>query len=141
MQQNINALYFKMLSKHAIIKQEFSFRVNIDLQSVCILGVWRGRNLVFHWSLLLLTVMCIPEMVEHIQTQFLVILRCKIQSKRANQICKMIQEHNFYIGNFSRNVISFKILSQKIRRRQWHPTPVFLPGKSHGQRSLVGCSP
>ena len=24
-------------------------------------------------------------------------------------------------------------------RRQWHPTPVFLPGKSHGQRSLVGC--
>ena len=23
----------------------------------------------------------------------------------------------------------------------WHPTPVFLPGKSHGRRSLVGCSP
>ena len=26
-------------------------------------------------------------------------------------------------------------------RRQWHPTPVLLPGKSHGRRSLVGCSP
>ena len=26
-------------------------------------------------------------------------------------------------------------------RRQWHPTPVLLPRKSHGQRSLVGCSP
>ena len=26
-------------------------------------------------------------------------------------------------------------------RRQWHPTPVLLPGKSHGQRSLVGHSP
>ena len=26
-------------------------------------------------------------------------------------------------------------------RRQWHPTPVFWPGKSHGQRSLVGCLP
>ena len=25
-------------------------------------------------------------------------------------------------------------------RRQWHPTPVLLPGKSHGRRSLVGCS-
>ena len=25
--------------------------------------------------------------------------------------------------------------------RQWHPTPVLLPGKSHGQRSLLGCSP
>ena len=27
------------------------------------------------------------------------------------------------------------------RRRQWQPTPVLLPGKSHGWRSLVGCSP
>ena len=27
------------------------------------------------------------------------------------------------------------------QRRQWHPTPVLSPGKSHGQRSLVGCSP
>ena len=27
------------------------------------------------------------------------------------------------------------------RRRQWQPTPVLLPGDSHGQRSLVGCSP
>ena len=26
-------------------------------------------------------------------------------------------------------------------RRQWHPTPVLLPGKSHGWRSLEGCSP
>ena len=25
-------------------------------------------------------------------------------------------------------------------RRKWQPTPVFLPGKSHGQRSLAGCS-
>ena len=27
------------------------------------------------------------------------------------------------------------------RRRQWQPTLVLLPGKSHGQRSLVRCSP
>jgi len=26
-------------------------------------------------------------------------------------------------------------------RREWQPTPVFLPGESHGQRSLVGWSP
>ena len=26
-------------------------------------------------------------------------------------------------------------------RRKWHPTPVFLPGKSHGRRSLAGNSP
>ena len=27
------------------------------------------------------------------------------------------------------------------QRRQWHPTPVLLLGKSHGRGSLVGCSP
>ena len=26
-------------------------------------------------------------------------------------------------------------------RRKWHPTPVLLPGESHGQRSLAGYSP
>ena len=26
-------------------------------------------------------------------------------------------------------------------KRQWHPTPVLLPGKSHGRRRLVGCRP
>ena len=31
-----------------------------------------------------------------------------------------------------------KILS---RRRQWQATPVLLPRKSHGRRSLVDCSP
>ena len=31
--------------------------------------------------------------------------------------------------------------SEFFRRRQWHPTPVLLPGKSHGRRSLVGWSP
>ena len=28
-----------------------------------------------------------------------------------------------------------------LHRRQWHPTPLLLPGKSHGQRSLAGYSP
>ena len=28
-----------------------------------------------------------------------------------------------------------------IRRRQWYPTPVLLPGKSHGWRRLIGCGP
>ena len=33
-------------------------------------------------------------------------------------------------------------LGQEIpQRREWLPTPVFLPGESHGQRSLVGYSP
>ena len=40
----------------------------------------------------------------------------------------------FDYSHFYRYVVVF-------RRRQWHPTPVLLPGKSHGRRSLVGCSP
>ena len=28
-----------------------------------------------------------------------------------------------------------------VSRRAWQPTPVFLPGESHGQRRLVGYSP
>ena len=33
------------------------------------------------------------------------------------------------------------LFSHSIQRRQWQPTPVLLPGKSCGWRSLVGCSP
>ena len=36
----------------------------------------------------------------------------------------------------------FDLWVRKIpRRRKWQPAPVFLPGESHGQRSLVGYSP
>ena len=37
--------------------------------------------------------------------------------------------------------IKSKLFGGRGRRRQWQPTPVLLPGKSHGRRSLVGCSP
>ena len=38
--------------------------------------------------------------------------------------------------------IGFNLWVRKIPwRRAWQPTPVFLPGESHGQRSLVGYSP
>ena len=31
------------------------------------------------------------------------------------------------------------LVSRILGRRQWQPTPVFLPGESQGRRSLVGC--
>ena len=43
-------------------------------------------------------------------------------------------------GHFSEKGVYTLNYSQRWRR-QWHPTPVLLPGKSHGQRSLVGCRP
>ena len=45
------------------------------------------------------------------------------------------------ITNASAWGIVFSRCSMVTQRRQWHPTPVLLPGKSHGRRSLVGCSP
>ena len=44
-------------------------------------------------------------------------------------------------NNGNRLLLSLSFSRAKPRRRQWHPTPVLLPGKSHGWRSLVGCSP
>ena len=38
--------------------------------------------------------------------------------------------------NFKENI--WYVLNNKCWRRQWHPIPVLLPGKSHGWRSLVG---
>ena len=37
--------------------------------------------------------------------------------------------------------VSLNFLCDNSWRRWWHPTPVLLPGESHGWRSLVGCSP
>ena len=41
-------------------------------------------------------------------------------------------------GDFSHEIKRGLLLGW---RRQWHPTSVLLPGKSHGWRSLVGYSP
>ena len=37
--------------------------------------------------------------------------------------------------------INYCILTHIYWRRKWQPTPVFLPRKSRGQRSLMGCCP
>ena len=37
--------------------------------------------------------------------------------------------------------VLLKTSTKKAWRRKWQPTPAFLPGKSHGQRSLAGYSP
>ena len=52
-------------------------------------------------------------------------------------------------GDCSHEIKRHLILGRKVmtnldsifQRRQWHPSPVLLPGKSHGWRSLIGCSP
>ena len=49
--------------------------------------------------------------------------------------------HCFLVNTCEQVHIMLSLYYLVARRRQWHPTPVLLPGKSHGQRSLVGYSP
>ena len=52
------------------------------------------------------------------------------RGKKSDYHCRRHKKHEFnpWVG---------KILW----RRAWKPSPVFLPGKFHGQWSLAGCSP
>ena len=59
-----------------------------------------------------------------------------------NVFCKNINIHHdinttIWLSSF----FIIKISKHNFRRKQWHPMPGLLPGKSHGWRSLVGCSP
>ena len=56
---------------------------------------------------------------------------------RPNQIQEVGKQLLFPGGNSWKRICDIK----GGQRRQWHPTPVLLPGKSHGWRSLEGCSP
>ena len=49
-----------------------------------------------------------------------------------------VRELRLHMDNFT---ISSSVDTKSNWRRQWHPTPVLLPGKSYGRRNLVGCSP
>ena len=45
------------------------------------------------------------------------------------------------INQLINKILVTKAQKKFISWRKWQPTPVFLPGKVHGQRSLAGCSP
>ena len=42
-------------------------------------------------------------------------------------------------GVLGKKILRCVIAQSEIIRRQWHPTPVFLPRESQGRGSLVGC--
>ena len=48
----------------------------------------------------------------------------------------VLSQNNVYTSLFNQ----FTTCQALFQSRQWHPTLVLLPGKSHGPRSLVGCS-
>ena len=65
-----------------------------------------------------------------------------------SHLTQLDAKRHFYFWKRSEIVISFAYChicscqnSRWIQEKARHPTPVLLPGKSHGRRSLVGCSP
>ena len=59
--------------------------------------------------------------------------------------CTVVVQDIYPLRSYNEGRLSliffFKLMYSWFQRRQWHPTPVLLPGKSHGWRSLVGSSP
>ena len=55
--------------------------------------------------------------------------------------CRLWGRTDIGRAHFLRKMIYLAKVIGMFRRRQWHPTPVLLPGKSHGWRRLVRCSP
>ena len=62
-------------------------------------------------------------------------------SSHITQVESDLPLHWMWGAKMTLGILFFGLSNWKDQRRQWHPTPVLLPGKSHGQRSLVGCSP
>ena len=78
-----------------------------------------------------------------------------LSEKTSESIVSPNQDKNSYGSQYSQNILPwyfshgmvqcvlgvYLFSSKAVGRRQWHPTPALLPGKSHGRRSLMGCSP
>ena len=76
------------------------------------------------------------------QFWFIVNIIDKTDINNMSLVSSIIFIYLFLLNNLSVFIdLAILGLSVACGRRQWHPTPVLLPGKSHGQRGLVGCNP
>ena len=73
-------------------------------------------------------------------TWFLSFPYFKYAQEYIHKMCWQWEKKSILEMDFEYGYVLF-LNNGKQRRRQWHPTPVLLPGNSHGQRSLEGCSP
>ena len=67
--------------------------------------------------------------------------RCHFSQSSKRFFNDTLQHIPGYTGDFCTFCVYKFIPDQPFWRRKWQPTPVFSPGESHGQRSLVGYSP
>ena len=65
---------------------------------------------------------------------------CKNRGIKTSQVARLLKNPSVHAGDI-RYMGSIPAWVRKLPcRRKWPPTPVFLPGESHGQRRLVGYS-
>ena len=74
------------------------------------------------------------SLLETVQSFLLVLHNCFTPSVNVYMI-------SLFEAVLSPNRVDNNLMRCRVRRKRWHPTPVLLPGKSDGWRSLVGCSP
>ena len=91
-------------------------------------------------SLMVQTVKNLPAMQE---TQILSLSQeDPLEKKMATHSSILWGQHYPNTNISQREILLYKEGKPQMNlRRQWHPTPVLLPGNSHGRRSLVGFSP
>ena len=61
-------------------------------------------------------------------------------NKMRKELC-LNSQHSNAITTYFLAASELEECSLSYQKRQWHPTPVLLLGKSHGRRSLLGCNP
>ena len=62
----------------------------------------------------------------------MICIKTILKMRSSQAFCPLLYFQSLFNQNFG-------CLSTFRQRRQWHPTPVLLPGESQGWRSLVGC--
>ena len=67
--------------------------------------------------------------------EFDVVSKNVLADPRSSRLSPVLSSEEFY------SFVFLQLGLLQVQRRQWQPTPVLLPGKSHGQWSLVGYSP
>ena len=89
------------------------------------------------------------EMFEHLCSSLSILWHCLslgLECKRTFSSPVATAEFSKFAGILSaalsqHHLVGFEVAKVEFNHLHWHQTPVLLPGKSHGWRSLVGCSP
>ena len=80
--------------------------------------------------------------------EYFAAMRCHPIEKQTEYFQNVMLKYMYRTDAFKTLVLNSKLfilwlikLNVPFWRRKWQPTPVLLPGESHGQRSLAGYSP